>query len=385
MLEPGMADADAYLRQVVFVQHSTHLAGAQKSLSRLLTADGLSRYHPVLLTAEEGWLTRFCTHHGVPWVCTPFPSPRSVQAMWLGGNKRFAMRAVQSLRSHLLPGRQIIVHANDHPDSLIGLSLADVLGARTVLTLRTPGMTSREFFKHGGARQERVVAVGEELAGNATKWLAPRAARMIHNGVTDDEILPPSREMFHHDGSLLVLGSLSSRKGWQDMVEALLLLEQRLPEQRPLPEICFLGDLLGQKPHEKLGTSRLRRFRTNFIGVVEDYRTFLRGYALAVHPSRSESFGMAALECVAAGVPLLAAATGVIPQFIPSESFLYPPADATALADRLFSLLSLPTLVSAAVSFDMAEAQSRIRASFSTRSTVAQLSEIYDSFEITTA
>ncbi len=162
---------------------------------------------------------------------------------------------------------------------------------------------------------------------------------------------------------------------WQDLVEALLLLESRLPPG-PVPEIHFLGDLLDQDPATTLATARLQRFRVSFLGVVKAYRDCLRTYTLAVHPSRSESFGMAALECVAAGVPLLAVESGVIPEFIPREAFLCPPQQPTAMADRLEALLKLDasTLASA---FGFEEAQAVIKDRFATPGTVRKLKNIY--------
>ena len=368
-------------RQVVFVQNSAHLAGAQKSLSRLLIAEKLRAFHPVLLTAQEGWLTRFCTENGVPWVCIDFPSPRSFLARWVGSVTRFAKRAAVALREHLLSGHGLIVHANDHPDSLIGLQVARELRASSVLTLRTPGMSQRDFIKHGCMRQQRIIVVGHELAQRVQSWIPSVETTLIYNGVTEEEIQPPAPAPVAQPGCVLVLGSLSTRKGWQDLVEALCLLELRQPEG-PLPEFHFLGDLLGKNPLDVLKLHRLRRFRVSFLGVQENYRDWLRRYALAVHPSRSESFGMAALECVASGVPLVAGATGVIPQFIADDSFLYPPQDAAALAEKLRPLISLNDLSQITAAFDVVAAQERIREHFSTAGTVRLLTQVYASLNL---
>ncbi len=172
-----------------------------------------------------------------------------------------------------------------------------------------------------------------------------------------------------------MLGSIIPRKGWQDLVEALCLLEQRLPDG-PLPEIHFLGDLLGKEPDTVLETARLQRFRVSFLGVDKNYRERLRQYPLAIHPSRSESFGMAALEGVAAGVPLVAAESGLIPDFIPNEAFRFPPEDAEALADRLAPLLEW-TGSQLTATFDFPQAHSIIRDRFSTPGTVKKLKTLY--------
>jgi glycosyltransferase involved in cell wall biosynthesis len=359
------------------VQHSAHLAGAQKSLSRLLLAPEIQDFSPVLLTAEEGWLTSYCSRHSVPWLRMDFPSPRSIKARLLGSCSRFAQKAAAALKP-LLSTRELIVHANDHPDSLVGLSLAQALGAKTILTLRTPNMSRRDFIKHGGLRQNHLISVGEELEQSALAWVNHGEVTLIHNGVTSEEILPPAPAPLANPDCLIVLGSMSPRKGWQELVTALLLIESQLKSVK-LPEVHFLGDLLGQNPNLSLGLNRLKYFRTRFLGVQENYRECLRRYPLAIHPSRSESFGMAALECVAAGVPLVAAATGRIPQFIPNKSFLFAPENACMLAERLFPLLNQPDLAYCAAKFNISLAQSLVQERFSTTSTAKKLKQVYNS------
>lgn len=364
------------LPQVIFVQNSVHLAGAQKSLSRLLAAPTMASHDPVLLTGEEGWLTEHCTHHGVPWVRVDFPASRSLAGR-LWGVRFFAKHAVRSLKPLLKSGRPLIVHTNDHPDSLLGLALAAELDATPVLTLRTPGMSERDFAKYRCGSHRQLIAVGDELFRKVSPWLAqgrPPLA-LVHNGVTEEEILPPAPSGTAVLDRVLVLGSIIPRKGWQDLVEALLLLEKKLPEG-PLPEFHFLGDLLGKDPAEVLQTRRLQRFNVRFLGTDKNYRDRLRSYPLAVHPSRSESFGMAALECVAAGVPLLAAGAGLIPEFIPEAAFLYPPQDVEALASRLEVLLARsPNRL--CEEFEFEEAHPTIRHRFATAATVARIQAIY--------
>lgn len=362
--------------QVIFVQNSVHLAGAQKSLSRLLAAPAMRSHNPVLLTGEEGWLTEHCQEKGVPWVHLPFPSSRSLTGR-LWGNRGFAKQAVRQLRPLLQPGRPVIVHTNDHPDSLLGLAVAAELKALPVLTLRTPGMSQRDFAKYQCGDHRQLISVGDELFRKVTPWLSATRTplALVHNGVTEEEIMPPAPASSSRLEKVLVLGSIIPRKGWQDLVKALLILETRLPAGH-LPEFHCLGDLLGKNPAEILQTERLKRFKLLFLGVDEEYRERLRGYSLALHPSRSESFGMAALECVAAGVPLLAAATGLVPEFIPRPAFLHTAQDSTALADRLEALMfQSPAQLSA--DFGFAEAHENIRQRFATQATVRKLQDLY--------
>ena len=369
------------LKQVVFVQNSSHLAGAQKSLSRILAQSSKASFSSLLLTGSEGWLTRFCSEHDVPWVHLDFPSPRSFRDLWLGGTTRFAKKFARETAHHILPSHDLIVHANDHPDSLIGLELAKVLNVRSYLTLRTPGMSRRDFYKHRCSEHDFVIAVGDELVQRSQQWHINGKIHTIYNGVTENEIIKPNPSLHKTLDRILVLGSLSSRKGWADLVDALILLETRLPDGH-FPAVDFLGDLLNKNPLEVLNLQRLKRFHCRFLGVAEDYLQLLQRYSLVVHPSRSESFGMAALECVSAGVPLIATSTGMIPHFIANKSFIYPPGDVQSLADTLETNLSKSDCQDIFDAFDFETVHSKLRNNFTTDQTVERLSQLYNNSKI---
>jgi glycosyltransferase involved in cell wall biosynthesis len=73
---------------------------------------------------------------------------------------------------------------------------------------------------------------------------------------------------------------------------------------------------------------------TTFTGRVDDgrLRGLRDGAALALVPSRSaETFGLAAAEAMAAGLPVAGSRIGALPELVPDE-WLTPPGDATALA-----------------------------------------------------
>jgi glycosyltransferase involved in cell wall biosynthesis len=77
-----------------------------------------------------------------------------------------------------------------------------------------------------------------------------------------------------------------------------------------------------------------------FAGRVGDEElTRLRARAgVAVVPSRSaETMGLAALEAMAAGVPVVASAVGALPELLGDPDALAPPGDATRLADAILA------------------------------------------------
>jgi glycosyltransferase involved in cell wall biosynthesis len=74
-----------------------------------------------------------------------------------------------------------------------------------------------------------------------------------------------------------------------------------------------------------------------FLGRIdeEELERLRKGAALAIVPSRSaETFGMAAAEAMAAGVPVVASRIGALPELVEQDG-LVDPGDATALAEAI--------------------------------------------------
>jgi glycosyltransferase involved in cell wall biosynthesis len=64
-----------------------------------------------------------------------------------------------------------------------------------------------------------------------------------------------------------------------------------------------------------------------------------RGAAVLAVPSRSEGFGLPALEAMARGCPVVASRAGALPEVVGDAAVLVPPGDAGALAEALDGLL----------------------------------------------
>lgn len=86
--------------------------------------------------------------------------------------------------------------------------------------------------------------------------------------------------------------------------------------------------------------------RVRMLGPVseEERRALFSGASVLLMPSRFEGFGMVAAEAMAAGVPLVAAASGSLPEVVapPDGGVLVPSGDAEALAEAVGALLADP-------------------------------------------
>lgn len=78
-----------------------------------------------------------------------------------------------------------------------------------------------------------------------------------------------------------------------------------------------------------------------FLGKIDDIVPLLSIADLMLMPSNAESFGLAALEAMSCGVPVVATAAGGFPEFVRHgvDGFLLPPGDVEAMSISAISLL----------------------------------------------
>jgi len=137
------------------------------------------------------------------------------------------------------------------------------------------------------------------------------------------------------------LGSLAPHKGQAVLLRSL----EHLPPDRPLPTIVFIGDGPERPALESLAASLSRRPRVLFLGERRDARSLLPAFDLLVVPSIArEGFGLAAIEAMDAGIPVVASRVGGLPEVVEDgrTGVLVPPGDAAALARAVSRLLEGP-------------------------------------------
>lgn len=133
------------------------------------------------------------------------------------------------------------------------------------------------------------------------------------------------------------IGRLSKEKGHDKLVKAFAALREKVSNAK----LLIVGDGEERDNLELLACQKGCRQDVVFTGNLSSPRTALCCMTLFALPSLYESQGMAAMEAMSAGVPVVASNVGGIPGIIENQidGLLVPPDDPEALADALAKLV----------------------------------------------
>jgi glycosyltransferase involved in cell wall biosynthesis len=138
---------------------------------------------------------------------------------------------------------------------------------------------------------------------------------------------------------LLTLASVTRRKAHDVLINALAPLEN-LPWQARFVGGCHFDPAWAKSLQQRVVELELSH-RIEFAGTVEDARVEYQQADVFVLPSRFEGYGMVFAEALAAGLPVLAARAGAVPQVVPETAgLLVAPDDPQALTDALRQILT---------------------------------------------
>jgi glycosyltransferase involved in cell wall biosynthesis len=279
----------------------------------------------------------------IPWAIVPVPGAASPRAL---------LHAAKQVQRLVVSRDAEIVHAHGY---LAGLTAAWALRGLPqppglVLTahvfpppLAGPsrvGLVERTAYRWLFARIDRGIAVSESIREAVAGYTEDGGGRwsVIHNGIDPARFrrrVDPGakRQELGLNPSAAVVGvvaRLSPEKG----VDVFLRAAAQVAEELPNVDFVVIGDGPERDALELLAHELRLSGQVVFLGRRRDVPEILASLDVLVAPSREESFGLAALEGVVAGVKTIASDVGGLREVLGESSSVafVPPEDPAALA-----------------------------------------------------
>jgi glycosyltransferase involved in cell wall biosynthesis len=330
---------------VLFAAYAGVMGGAE----RVLLAAAVRLDRPVVVACPEGPLAEALRAAGLTHA--PLTErPLALTPAHAGGLLGF--------------GREILDAARTHKPAVLV-----AWGARAVLATAPLPRRPRVLAVHHDLLARRGVRAAARVASRRAEGVATAsaaiardlglAATVLHPGVDLAAFVPSPRPS--GPPHALVLGALVAWK----RPELALDVAERVPELR----VTFAGAPLDDGRTETALRERAAAFgdRVSLAGHV-DTRAALESAHVLLHCADAEPYGLALVEALACGRPVVAPAAGGPPEIVAGGAGrLYPPGDADAAAEALHAVLADPDAPAAArrraeAAFDVGASTRRLAA-----------------------
>lgn len=258
--------------------------------------------------------------------------------------RNYALIAAEIAKEHEFD----VIHAHDWLTFPAGLAASEYSGKPLVLHVhatefdRTGGQVNTAIYsieREGMEKADKVIAVSNLTRKTIIEkyGIAPHKVTTVYNAV---EPLPEYKKTGYHkipgEKTVTFLGRITLQKGPEYFVEAALMVLKRVPYARFV--MAGSGDMLDRIIEQAARLGIAGRFHfTGFLEGEEVYQ-LLDVTDVFVMPSVSEPFGIAPLEAMLAGVPVIISKQSGVAEIV-SYACKIDFWDTLALADAIYGLI----------------------------------------------
>ena len=353
--QSGLGSTPARLR-IAGVDPERRFAGGEAQVLGLTLALAHAGHQAELLCAPPGELWRRASAAGIQ--CHPLPIRNSIDAAAglrlrrLVRERRYDIVHFHTARAHALAPYLYGLAGNDEtrPEP------------RLIVTRRMDYVPNRWFAPWLYNRAvDGIAAISPSVADALVAAGVDRDhIALIPSGVDCDRFKPPSeaahdeaRAALGFTGNQFVIGTvgmLEPRKGHRTLVEAIARMEANSANSETLCCLIAGGGSLQAALADQISaletSGQVAPGVIQILGVCEDPYPILAALDLFVMPSLAEGLGVAALEAMACGLPVVASAVGGLRDLVAdgTTGLLVPSSDPVALAEAISKLASEPNL-----------------------------------------
>ena len=356
------------MTRVVHVVVAGEIGGAERMLVELASRGGQSAAHSIALLTPNDALRRLFRDSGLRVHDRGAVREGPLPFLW----RSLGPTDVAWLARILRDEDAGVAHLHTFASQVLGTRAARRTGARVVRTEHSTRVyddaTCWPFSRWSLARADASVAVSEHVrrVGLArAPWAADRMT-VVPNGVDTAHFAP--EDGGRPDGFVfVVVGRLDPRKGIDRAIEAMTAV--------PGTRLDIVGDGEERDALEAQARALGVADRVRFHGYVEDIRPLLARAHAALCVSRSEGLGIAFLEAMAMGLPVVGFAVGGVPEIVldGDTGLLCPANDLFALTATMRTATTMRTTLA-----DMgASARRRVVERFSVEAMVSGYATVY--------
>ncbi|MCE5198713.1 MAG: glycosyltransferase family 4 protein [Armatimonadota bacterium] len=320
------------------------------------------------IDSEMGWsggqrqVSALCAYlheqgHAVAIICQPgskleeWARSKGIESIPVRMRSTLSLGSVLKMRSIMAWWMPDVVHLHASRAHILGSAAARLAGVKKVLATRRQQDAVHMVWPNTsayGSWTTVMVAISEAVRDVLIECgVDPGKIRVIRSGCDVDAFTsaqadPTLQASFGANGFPLVCTAafLSERKGINYLIEAASLLKDF---GTPV-HLVIAGE--GERRVSLEAQANDLGIRATFLGYFSDTPRLLASTNIFVMPSLSEGLGVAALEAMAAGKPVIASAVGGLRESVVDgvTGYHVPPADPRALADAIRKLLADPNI-----------------------------------------
>lgn len=316
-----------------------------------------------------------------------------IPVMGLEKGSTFSLNAIRTLRRCFETATFEIIHAHNGRTKLL-TALARSGNSRGILVTTQHFLSPAQAQRRGPLRiagkvihrladrkVSRVIAISQAVADTLiargeADW---QKIRVVLNGIGDPKepaLIPVSEVRARYGISpetplVVCLARLDAEKNVDLLIDAMAIVQCQNPHIR-----CIIG---GRGAQENNLRKRLEvtgaSLTTELVGFVEDSLSLLRAADLFVLPSRAEPFGLAIVEAMALGKPVISTRAGGPAEIIRdgTTGYLISPGDTISLANAIVSVVCNPAAAKAMGLAGRADYQAR----FTSTRMAEEVMEVY--------
>ena len=204
------------------------------------------------------------------------------------------------------------------------------LGNLVMITfIRSSGLSHHDYLKYKCHQTKLLLPIGDTLAKQIHFWGSNGLIKTSYDGLLPEEFKSTYSATSRRPRKILVIGTPNPEKGWADVYQAVSELDQ-LQQLPPECQFYFTGEI----PQEHQNSWRL-----SGIGRLNGLSEAFNQFDAVINPSRRESFGMATMEAVATGIPIISSNTGVARDIISDKNQIFTPGNIEELRQAILHLI----------------------------------------------